>query len=685
MSSIQNFAYSPLPGPFSIRLLELLPPSDSDPDQLECRLETHLNREEAPAYEALSYVWGDATKEKAVLCNGRALGITASLERALRRLRLRQPRTLWIDQLCINQDDPAERAHQVGLMRDIYSSAQRVVIWAGPDPERSAVAAAQLLRNCSELHEEGSGLARNQCFPSDSVLAQMGLPPKSSAAWLHLQSLLTLPYFERLWVLQETRVARSATFIWGDTEIPWNDIARGCLFALYNGFHIPSQDFKEIGFRLLLGQPIVHALPNDPVRSWEDLLHITLSFRTSDPRDKFFALSGLVRDSSAVTVDYSAPTNEVYAQAVRSIIRSSQTLHILSLGGLRPEGCLYDEPYWTLNNGYGEMSIPASFPGTVFTPARESKPDLRQTADWRVLSLKGVQLATLETVGPLLEEDVYPESSSSPSFSSSWRPHDAWWFGDRIVQSFKLLKANHDKIAAKYKFPLPVQSSNLVRLFASTLAFGCRVLSNSGWMARLSFLGVDGSHTGLLLSLLWGTVLSRLVDGGVDPDGNRMRCPRDLMELAEPAAAVLSAAERAPPPGGRGLGQRVYDAIAAQMRSVHAGTGAEDRAARAAVALTELFSPAEFSEGKLFRDWALSWRKVFIAQDGAVGLGPWWMEPGDMVVALFGGPILYGLRPTDTPGEYLFLGECYLHGFMHGEAMDLLERGEVEARYFDLR
>jgi hypothetical protein len=43
------------------------------------------------------------------------------------------------------------------------------------------------------------------------------------------------------------------------------------------------------------------------------------------------------------------------------------------------------------------------------------------------------------------------------------------------------------------------------------------------------------------------------------------------------------------------------------------------------------------------------------------------------------------LRPTRTPGEYLYLGEYYLQGYIHGEAMDLYERGEVQAEYFNLR
>jgi hypothetical protein len=139
----------------------------------------------------------------------------------------------------------------------------------------------------------------------------------------------------------------------------------------------------------------------------------------------------------------------------------------------------------------------------------------------------------------------------------------------------------------------------------------------------------------------------------------------------------------------RVLTQQVVDWLEGQMRRVHGyceTTEEGERAARLAVACSRLYCPADLSGSATLIELAVCLsRRLIIAQDGAIGVGPWCMEPGDVVIALFGGNALYGLRPTGTPGDYLYLGEWYLQGYMHGEGMDLFEKGEVQAEYFNLR
>ncbi|KAF4625929.1 hypothetical protein G7Y89_g12234 [Cudoniella acicularis] len=70
-----------------------------------------------------------------------------NLDNALRVLRNHDtPRCLWIDALCINQKDDAEKSVQVALMGSIYSKALRVVIWLGAENEspNSALAMSTL-------------------------------------------------------------------------------------------------------------------------------------------------------------------------------------------------------------------------------------------------------------------------------------------------------------------------------------------------------------------------------------------------------------------------------------------------------------------------------------------------------------------------------------------------------------
>ncbi|KAI3324134.1 HET-domain-containing protein [Xylariaceae sp. AK1471] len=109
-----------------IRLLELLPGRSTTP--IECRMQ-HASLDNAPPYRALSYTWGTKGADLTITVNDQIIGIFENLEAALRRLRREaKPRTLWIDAICINQDDIDERAEQVKLMRQIYENTTQVYI-----------------------------------------------------------------------------------------------------------------------------------------------------------------------------------------------------------------------------------------------------------------------------------------------------------------------------------------------------------------------------------------------------------------------------------------------------------------------------------------------------------------------------------------------------------------------------
>ena len=91
---------------------------------------------EKRVYNALSYIWGASTGTRPLFCEGKSILITPNCESALRHLR--HPRkvvALWVDAICINQEDLIERAQQVSLMATIYRQAHEVLIWLGPGSE----------------------------------------------------------------------------------------------------------------------------------------------------------------------------------------------------------------------------------------------------------------------------------------------------------------------------------------------------------------------------------------------------------------------------------------------------------------------------------------------------------------------------------------------------------------------
>jgi hypothetical protein len=124
-----TYKYEELKDAWSIRVLHLAPGTGEIHFSLQA-----VNLDADPAYEAISYCWGDATDTETVYCEGKTLQITNSLFTALERLRLPdKPRTLWADAVCINQDDIVEKGAQVKLMSHIYSKTSRILIWLGKD------------------------------------------------------------------------------------------------------------------------------------------------------------------------------------------------------------------------------------------------------------------------------------------------------------------------------------------------------------------------------------------------------------------------------------------------------------------------------------------------------------------------------------------------------------------------
>ena len=97
-------------------------------------------------YEALSYAWGSKDDPSHVLVRGNGnrkgkIQITRSLDEALRHLRnTRKHRLFWIDALCINQADDAEKGSQVAMTGDIYRLAGCVTAWLGPEGDGNEAA-----------------------------------------------------------------------------------------------------------------------------------------------------------------------------------------------------------------------------------------------------------------------------------------------------------------------------------------------------------------------------------------------------------------------------------------------------------------------------------------------------------------------------------------------------------------
>ena len=83
-----------------------------------------LEDEEKPQYETVSYFWGNPARCSLIIVDEKALRVPENTERTLRKLaNTDRQRVLWIDAVCINQDDVEERSCQVAIMSIIYESS----------------------------------------------------------------------------------------------------------------------------------------------------------------------------------------------------------------------------------------------------------------------------------------------------------------------------------------------------------------------------------------------------------------------------------------------------------------------------------------------------------------------------------------------------------------------------------
>lgn len=178
------YCYSPLPEG-SIRLFRLLPDQDKNsPIKGQLFDFALLDSEGICPYESLSYVWGSENKPQSISVDGHDLPVGRNLHIALSHLRHGfLGRILWVDAICINQQDPNEKGRQVQSMPKIYAKASCVVVWLGD-------AASVDRQALEEIRNAAAGQSTE--FPIEETKQQM------------IPALLRRPWFQRIWVREQT-------------------------------------------------------------------------------------------------------------------------------------------------------------------------------------------------------------------------------------------------------------------------------------------------------------------------------------------------------------------------------------------------------------------------------------------------------------------------------------------------
>lgn len=709
-----------------MRLIKLKPGDWSD--RIECDLEV-VGLGERVEFEAVSYVWGKSFSEEPVFINGHLRNITLNLHSALRHFRHKtEIRHLWADAISINQKDGQERNQQVKLMRKIYTECSGVLIWLGEPPNQFPRPSSCIwtttfgyqtsISNTDRQHLEEfwQSFSRYYNKPRAFRFDQTQDFTKGALCFVHilardshfdddtvpffqsddcrrnvinaLQNIMERQWWNRMWVIQETVLAKKATLHYGRYTFPWEMLTEAARFFLIhrNGHcgedsctthyaKLPSADLQTIiDFANKVGdldrwRKVWQRQPDSVF-----LLQLLRQFRrreTTDPKDKVYALIPLVTTwgkAEHMEVHYEWTDAQVYHLLVRHLIEVSESILVL-MGTTEKSLKLRNHlpswvPDWTVKGDEYELAR------LLRTPLYKAS-GVEATSVPRYLGLKGEYLElegllhdiVSDKVGHVMpaqeEHDILQVFSEWHHLAGMSHPdhiyadkdikrYDAWW-RTLCMDTIRVSGVVDDEVT-------PLDEQEYERAGKD---YGQEYLS-------------------------WRYDDTRPLQP--DSPGSRAITSRPLFELtADPVLYGPDTMEfewypSTPPPR---LHRKKTFKRSPNYPDYEISSPIARKRSRTTPPRTSRDSP--ILDGKRFEmvaveeaiTTATTDRRFFLTEKGYMGLGPKAMRKGDVVFILRGGQVPFLLRPAgreNVPrvGEvdtHVLVGDCYVHGIMDGEAV----------------
>ncbi|KAI0888041.1 heterokaryon incompatibility protein-domain-containing protein [Annulohypoxylon maeteangense] len=676
--------YEPI-GPEAIRLLLIAPGFASE--TINCTLIVIEDRNNAPEYDAISYVWGTELSDEPIMCNGHRMTVTKNLAKAMRYLRplpnwdsvitwskdhqlhsshnawgsfatnrqeekeksvSQQERPIWIDALCINQEDMAEKENQVKRMHETFADAVTVKIWLGEANDSYRADSLRLealkpkgiptLRQQIHIGQYGSTpvvlafiaqALRNVHVGRDYPTASKadtntayrnlvhGFPKSDAVEWEFLRDFFDNPWFERIWVVQEVVHAKRAVAILGDWQIEWEALGQAATWFQAHGFALPSDVQFNGDKKDLLPVSKISAMWHI-TGNRRPLLRILRELRGRKATlkvDKVYAAYSLAEETICIWENNQQfdpliePTydpkrvDEVYPNVIRFLVIYHGDLAALShaggIQGVKTSGCPSWVPDWNqskistefVNDNRDESPYNASGNEHLF---------MGDSIDPACLSVRGIKVSdgSIRAYGDKLISYGFRHTSYKEE-------HD-------FVKSAWNLVAHLAKRGDASGDLNMYHPENIPHTFVSTLSAGL-------------------------------TETRQLVD----EDSNFLDDAADwLLQQFGGQIPVSGVSKKWRLPG----------------------------------AIWNYSSSGRFREA--FTRACLH-RRFFVTAGNLMGIGPETMERNDIIVILFGGKVPYVVRELGE-GKYSFIGECYVPGLMTGEAVEQWKKSGRIAEFFNL-
>jgi hypothetical protein len=573
------YLYQNLMTPTSIRLITLQPGAEDD--ELHCTL-IDANLRSSSVYEAVSYVWGDETNKEKIICDGQEIEITKNLAALLRQFRPTKtstgPRTLWIDSICINQQDIPERNHQVRLMCEIYRKAQTVLVWLGNKDDGEDTAKAwecmdilleRVWPRRKELDAFSSKSSQNiddyiqmrkELGPTfktsfktniEEINSTFHIPPVESAEFESLQKLLQRPWFSRAWTFQESYVAKKRIFHCGHFIIQGQQLVN--VFATLQKLRSSTRESQYLdytkwkGSRMLEGEGFFRSKPAHYYSTFLDLLSLRRTSGCKDKRDLVFAIIGVAKDNYGVEADYSLSNtfDRVCTNFAMRQITSERNLGILRyVSSPQPLGLPSWVPDWRMKLDTRTFT---SSTHRRYNSTGSSIAEVSSSPNNEELVLAGLEL-----------DQVLEVSSTSENGNLLW-----------IKERLEL------DDTAPYRYTNETADTVLARTRCADMTLYDPENSDARW---------DSTSIGKVNYL-----------GDIERGGQYMAFLISMIEM--------------------------------NLQS-----------------------------------------RLFVTQNGRLGMAPNAVQAGDIISLILGAEVPILLRPNRAT-KYMFIGECYVHGFMDGEGL----------------
>ena len=680
----QSDFYSPLRSATSFRLLRLLHPGDSAKGHELCFALEEYELDECPDFQALSYTWSppyrgehEATASEPVLnfspriiVDGRPFAVTRNMVDALTFFASSAgERHVWIDGVCISQRDLSERAAQVLLMSSIYSKALEVLVWLGgyhPCQKHFIWTVNEYMSGIQDLMERQGRDYVLEKSPESRILANdLGITDPREYQQGAIKFYRKCRWFHRAWVVQETVLAQGFRVFCGKAEISvsglktMGDCFSTPVWAIYEqgdaagpGYALVKEGRQGIDARFMLEIRDWH---RDGKKSFdhEDMIlrrvfpinselqrglawffQLVYGLRVtqcSDRRDKIFSVVGMASKyfpgpiENYLRPDYTKPIGEVYAEFTTILLHHIGSLNVLTFVNDPTCRTIESLPSWV--SDYSSANMPPPF---LFRAAGhgfkfdvlggKQMPGLDPVVSPAVLACNGTLICTVtETAqgntyvasgpGRGIFLSLLQMCASFSTYANGQNRVEALW---RTVCSDTSIEGEHpapDSFSNSFYITFLIEEA--VRL-AMTTQKGISKLSRRREIESVLFLYTTEIEARKLPSL------------------------QDISDIAEYESAYLSGTE-------------------------------EDRAAM------QDFREALRKTGRPFFQ-AMSLhsggRWYFRTARNFLGTGPPSTQANDQIWVLKDCQIPMVLRPKPEKDTFTVIGECYLHGFMNGEAFD---------------